>query len=302
MREAFADGYAEHGIFPIPEWVKAACEAAVSIDGVSRAFVTEAGRAEGRRAALVNRRQRLYASHRATVMACAARLAASVHLDDLARILTDALSVTEATQQQRDAVKAAALAYLAHVMLTTDGLSQAWQQANADAVIEARAEGHAEASAAPSGGGPAVASAVARDFAAAAAGLATAQAWKTADEWTSQQLSGLAGDLAAAVGSTTDLAALLKPLAAALDDAVGVAYYLEEAMHAGYALGFAIYAQSANANTNYLVLDGNACPVCLSYAAGSPYDPDDVPQPPVHGGCRCWLELADVAIGVPVAA
>lgn len=302
MRDAFAAGYAETGIYPIPAWVRGACEAAISIDA-PREFVTEAGRVEGRRTALIRRRQRLYDSHRERVMACVAQLAANVHLDDLVFTLASAAPTTEATaaQKRRDAIKAAALAYLLRTILTTDGLSAAWQQANADAVVEARAEGIAEASAAPDGG-PATLAAVEREFPAAASGLAGAQAWKTADQWTDQQVSGLAGDLAKAVGAETDAAKLLAPVAGALRDSVGVAYYLEESMHAEYTLGFAVYASSQQANINFMTVgDAKVDGICIGYAQSSPYTADDFPQPPVHGDCRCWPEI-DSPANVLVAA
>lgn len=295
MRGAFAAGYAEHGPLPIPRWVMAACEAAASTPGATSRLVEAAGRVEGRRAALQRRRQRIYDTHRGPVMACAKILTDNVHLDDLLRTCTS--SVTETSQDQRGQVKAAAAAVLTQTLRHVDGLHSRWQQANADAAVEARAEGQAEAAASTTSGGPADPRRVAALFGAAAAGLATAVAWRTAGEWTTAQVDGLAGDIAQGLTVGADDPTNLTALQAALSDRAGVAYYLEELMHAGYAFGFHIQAQAAGqiAVNFQTVDDDRVCPTCDSYEGANPWTPDSVPQPPIHGGCRCALEYgADV--------
>lgn len=302
LLEAFAAGYAESGNFPVPEWVRVAAGVACGLAGADSSLVETAGRAEGRRVTLIRRRQQIYDQHRAVLMPLAGQLAAAVHVDDMTRGLANVVqSSTEAMtgRQRSDAVKAAGLAILLRTLRSTDGLSAAWQQANADAYTEATAEGHAEASSSPATGGPPDPRLVAAAFEAAALGLAGNLAWKTANTWTERQLSGLAGDLARATGTITDASLLASPIMAALKDALGVAYYLEDSMHGAYAAGFAVYAQQASQTVNFTTVgDGKVESLCASYEAANPWPPDDVPSPPVHGDCRCWLETEDSAVPV----
>lgn len=268
MREAFATGYAEHGVIPVPAWVRAACEAAVTIPDTDA--VTRAGRIEGRRAGLERRRQRLYAAHRASVLTHAATLAAAVNIADLQQATgTD----------DHKAAKAAALAVLYQTLLHTDGLTFSWHHANATAYTDATAEGQAQAAATPTTGGPALPSAVHP-----VTPLVAATAWQHGRVWTDQQLDGLAGDLARAKGDGLVIRQVLH-------DAAGVSFYLEDQMHAAAVAGFSVMVDARDATLAFVTMgDGRVCAVCDSYAAGSPYAPGDFPQPPVHGACRCWPE------------
>jgi hypothetical protein len=299
LLDAFAGGYAEAGIFPVPDWVRTVATVALGTDGATPRLVEDAGRVEGRRAALLRRRTRIYAQHCTIVMELAAQLAAHAPMVDLAHACateTAKFTETNPSKQRRDAVKAAAAAILARTVLTTEGLSTAWRTANADGYTEAHAEGHAEAAAAPKTGGPADPARVAAVFEAATAGLAGTAAWQATSNWGTEQLDGLAGDIADTTGTITDPTALLDPISKALRNADGVAYYLEEQLHAGYATGFAVIAAQQQANVNFVTAGDNRVEsLCLSYAAASPWTPEDVPQPPVHGLCRCWLEAADPA-------
>lgn len=295
-REAFARGYAESGPLPAPAWVRAVAE---TVTDAPRLVAEAQGRIEGRRAGLERRRLRLYAKHRTRLLALAASLAAHTPRGDLARALATAVGLSEDTEDRkarRDAAAAAALAILTRALLTTDGLAASWQRANVDAYVDARAEGQAEALASPTEGGPANPRTVAAVF--STAGLATAAAWSSADEWTRMQVSGLAGDLADAAVAAADLDALRAGIDASLRGAVGVAYYLEDEMHRAAAQGFAVYLDAAVATINFVsVGDSRVCPTCAAYAGASPWAPDDIPVPPVHGTCRCWLEYAGA--GVP---
>lgn len=288
----------------MPTAAKVAARTACSLDQLPPRLVEAAGRAEGRRAALKARREALYDQHREVVMGCAATLAHSVHLDDLTHAVSAEIAkVADKTdaQRRRDRVKAAALALIARTVLTTDGLGPAWRTANADAFAEWTAEGHAEASAAPAGGGPADPRTVAAAMPAAVGGVASALAWRTGTDWTDQQLSGLAGDIADQASHVADPAVLQPILHDALRRADGVAFYLGEEMHRAYAAGFAIIARQDTEIVNFTTVgDGNVESTCAGYQMGNPYSPDEVPPIPAHAGCRCWFEYAEQAVLAPV--
>jgi len=265
MNTAFATGYAEDGILPVPAWVKAIAETVVTLPD---ATATHAGRLEGRRAGLERRRQRLYAAHRASLLTYSAALAAAVNADDL----NDQLQ-----QHDRKDRRAVALAVLMRTMLTTDGLTLGWHRANAAAYADATAEGQAQAAAAPNGG-PASPRTVHP-----VAPLVSGVAWQHGKVWTDQQLDGLAGDLAGAKDALQ--------IRTVLTAGRGVTFYLEDQMHAAAVTGFSVMVDARNATLSFITMgDGRVCAVCDSYAAGSPYDPADFPEPPVHGACRCWPE------------
>lgn len=294
--QAFADGYAEAGTFPVPLWVK---RIAHQLDGLTESLVTEAGRLEGRRASLHAARQRLYDEHREAVLAVASQLTTAADVPSLARDLAIVAGQHDAHPERRSAVKAGALDALLRALRMTDGLTQTWHQANADAYIAATARGQGEAAAAPHDGGPADPGTATRAAAAAAVGIASTASWSAGADWTDQQLSGLAGDVANQIGVTTDAAEIEAAIRRSFTAVQGVAYYLEEAMHAGYALGFAVMAQAASVTVDFVTVgDSKVESLCLSYAGANPWPPDSVPQPPVHGACRCALEYADP--GVPV--
>lgn len=305
-RESFANGYAVSGVLPMPRWVLASARAAIETAGDDPQMlplVEATGRTEGRRAALERRRLRLYRKHRTTILALTQLLVADLNRDDLLHSLATVVGITyeddSDRQRRRDEATAVALALLTRTMLTTGGLARAWQRANLTAYIDTTAEGQAQALTSPATGGPAdPAKVAAASLAIPRESLATAGAWQTADTWTAQQLAGLAGDVANAALRAADADALRLGVDAALRNATGVAFYLEDEMHRAAAGGFAVLLATSTATINFLsVGDGRVCPTCAGYAGASPWEPRDVPVPPVHGTCRCWLEYA--GDGVP---
>ncbi len=75
----------------------------------------------------------------------------------------------------------------------------------------------------------------------------------------------------------------------------GSSFYLDGLVHQFYIL--AALATFDNQGVQYAdfvtVGDDKVCATCDAYEVGSPYRLDDVPAPPVHAGCRCWVVPAD---------
>jgi hypothetical protein len=303
--EAFAAGYAQHGPLPMPPAARAAYRAADELALPTQALL-EVGTVEGRRQALHKRRLKAQTDHSTAALAVTAAWRSSVDATALTRLLLPTVAAG------RDAVRQAALDELDRQARMADGLGAAWQQVNADAYTAATAEGIAQASNSPDEGGPAKPADVARDLPAAVAGIATADAWRTADSWTAQQLGGLAGDVARAIGPGPDIPAataaardasraldeVVQAARDALDAATGIGFYAEEQSAQATGLGFLLYLDQPGTAilVDFVTMgDPRVEALCQAYSAAGPYLPGDVPDIPVHGLCRCWYERHIVA-------
>jgi hypothetical protein len=299
---AWAAGWAEHGSTPLPQWARTAAEAAIGLaldnpDPTVLTFLTETGAVEGRRDKREQRRRTQYAAHTALLLAVARRLTTTVDATQLANILAPHL------EAGFDALKDAALEDLQRQARMVDGLNVAWQQTNVDAYTAAVALGTAEAASTPAGGGPPDPALMDDAVLAATGGLTSALAWSFANDWTSEQLGGLAGDLARAAQGTA-LDALPEALSSTLDDLLGVAFYAGDEQVAATTYGY-LQLLTANANVNFVTVgDSRVDGICRTLEGLSPYPADTAPAIPVHGGCRCHLEATapTSALAIPDAA
>jgi hypothetical protein len=306
--ESFADGYAHAGPDAHPLMAGGHASARALQHLPPSRYLTEtaytAGVVEGRRAALHRRRMRLYKTDTALIVAALAGWLTTI---DAQRMSTDLLGYAQTLPDTTDpvevrrAVKDRAEAELLHQALLADGLLVAWRTTSTAALQSAAAEGTATALAdlnSPAGVPPTVAAVTAARDRIDPTGLAGVAA--TDPGSVAQQLSGLAGDLAAAVTSP-DVRDALDPLdaattaiRAALDDAEGITFWADEQAHGAASLGFRITLDPVGVGINFVTMgDGRVDGQCLELEAVSPYQPQDLPGIPVHIRCRCWYEVAD---------
>lgn len=303
---AFALGYAEEGVFPVPELATTACLAAQEGDiahPVVLPFVVEVGRLHGQRARREKAHQKLYDYHSARLAAALAVVLKRLDVPTLtAALLHKAAEQTAAGQAavaRRHAV--AGVAYVAIAAQVHSDDRQALQAINSAGWAHATAYGTAEADATPKSGGPPKMDKVAG---LAAAGIELVQP-TTADAatagWTELQLRTIAMGAALKAG---DGAAVGDAARAVSDELVSTgratktyADGLHQAVNRAFvARSNALYPE---ATYNWVINSGNPCPTCTANAAGGPYTAADLPgSPPIHWGCLCNIELTSV--GTPL--
>lgn len=284
-RAGYALGYAEQCPDRMPSWVQDECRAVMhAAEHADPLLLVEAsiisGRLAGRRASLESQRDGLYGQHARNLRAVAAPVAAAVSATDLLNRARQADTPQDAHAEVLDELDRAT---------RVSGQGQAWQQANHQAAAAAATLGVATASlSATHGRLPSpddVHDALEHTDPGPAAALGDATTWQA------RQASAWATDLTRAARHPN---ATLADVNTALADPAGVVWWLQDDMHATWAAGFAVMSAQLGQAVNYMAM-ATACAMCLDNAAGSPYDPRDVPFIPAHGGCRCWQETVSWA-------
>jgi hypothetical protein len=107
-------------------------------------------------------------------------------------------------------------------------------------------------------------------------------------------IGGLAGDIGSATVQHHQTGTLTKSVYTTLRQGTGATFYGLNALHASYIGAVVIGLKTAGVSrVEFLTVgDDRVCPTCLSIEAGNPYQITEVPQPPIHGSCRCWISPA----------
>lgn len=297
----FALGYAEDGTFPVPDRAQRECSLLQEHSNAQphphlMRYVIEAGRKEGRRTAREGAHRALYAYHKSAISELWAGVLAKLDKKELpehlALIAAHEKGAGTKPLARRHTV-AAATANEIRAVLTSDQHHKL-DQANADGYAHGWAHGRAEVQATPKRGGPPDPKKVG---AAALAGLELAPkavAQYAATKWTEDQLNAIAMGAAFAAGDGHDLGVATRAVKQALIDTGRATWVYGNEMHATVMQSFVDHVQVAypDRQVDFVTESGNPCPVCEGYEADSPYEPSDVPLPPIHWHCMCVIELA----------
>jgi hypothetical protein len=277
--------------------------------GIQREFsnpfdlIEAVGTLAGLRDQLYLRRDRLWMSWDRRSRNFSRLLSHVVPVDRLVGSMVDAYkSVTEEktlTKNQRAAAKAAAVALLHHTLQTDNRLNSELQSMTREALAEGRAEGYTSGAAlgALKAGRKVPNLDNFKQDALMRIGRVGDQS--NSSEAVTHQIDGLAGDLAIAVAAAIKLGVSNSDIESEAEDTLaagdGNSFFLDSAIHSSFVAGqLAQYQQDSVQYANFTTVgDDKTCVLCMSLEAGNPYPIADVPEPPQHGSCRCWIEPAD---------
>lgn len=293
-RAAFALGYASCGpdAFPMTERAILGCDlleqcttATLDLIEVTRNI----GRLEGLHAVIYRRREALVGKHSTVLAALLSQLAADV---GLAHLVSSALAALGAPGTLSVAEAKAIIQPLLTAKVTDD-----WAAAAVDAFVDASVEGAAQAEALSTLVNQVVQISWDDLRTSAEQSLGNlADVWSGADAWVSDQISGLAGDIARAVVDGINNSASPDELQTAVGSVIGAddngaQFYLSHAVNTAVNLAANNYYSQAGLNVNFVTVgDEKVDEECMDLESENPYSSDEVPIPPVHGECRCWLE------------
>ena len=125
--------------------------------------------------------------------------------------------------------------------------------------------------------------------------------WTGTDTTVAVLLAGLAGDLVIHIGHLIAEKAKVPEIKKAITSTVkagkGAAFYIGTVSHAFYVNAQLQQIKDAGEKVDFVDTgDSRVCAVCIQCATGSPYDIENVPPIPQHGGCRCWYMPAGAII------
>ena len=302
--QAFLNGYSVLGDVPLPQRARTAHGASQAAlvanpDAPDLSFIESVGVQEGAYAKIYYARDRLGMKYDKKIRRWTKRLSMDV---DGAQVVINSkaiLGIKESTSPN-DALKASVLAMLVGLLTTYSDLVKEGSALAAAAKAEGTALGTAAAALLMA----VQAKSKIPDLATLQSqSLATLKAeasyWSGVDKVMHDMLAGLAGDVAQiltpaiASGTPEDQIATQVQSTVGLGD--GAAFYLDAHIHAAFALAILSLYQSQRPGKGIDFLscgDNRVCSECLDAEDGSPYKPSDVPLPPLHGNCRCWISPA----------
>lgn len=302
-RQAFAAGWASSG-GPMTDRVKAASRAAVQMatehaeDPRILEVTVHLGRLEGMWATLFHRREKLIAQYTTTVAQAWRPLITRRAFRDGIYQYRAAIGLTETTQTDDKARKAAALTAATAMLQALVG-APGWANLR-QAIRDAIAAGYAEGMVAAVAIAAEQASKTGLDWDAAfqrayqqLERLDTL--WAGVDGWLGRLIARAAADLARALADQADSGATVDDMTTTATDLLSgnqidaVGFTVDWAITAAAAAGAAALYQLAGATevTWITVGDGRVCSTCDDNEANSPYTVDQVPEIPAHPRCRC---------------
>ena len=300
-RQAFALGYAEEGVFPVPERAKAAALAVQesSIDDPRTArLIMEAGRTEAKRSKREKAHKRLYDFHSTDLAAALLPILKRLDIEqlskDLALVAAYQADAGSDPVPRRRAVAGAALAAIAAQVHADDRRNL--DTLNAAGWAHATAYGQAEAQATPEKGGPPDSAKVAAAAAVALKAISSSDAEAASQGWADLQLQSIAMGAALAAGDGASLGDAARKISAALVDTGRATQGYADLLHATVNQAFiAQMSQQPGALFNWET-DVDPCDDCIDYSLESPYEANDLPACPAHPNCRCNVELASTSV------
>jgi hypothetical protein len=305
-RTAYAVGWASTG-GPMTDRVRAGCVAAVALacehadDPHILEATLELGALEGTWAAVFARRDILYGTQKAALLAAVRALFSAVDFTDAIDQYRAAVGITESDRSERDRHRAEAIAAILAVLLPAlanhdDPDYQTLLTTMVNTLRDAQAEGAAGAIAIA--GEQAGLTGINFDaaFADHQAELAAADYFEaSATTWMQTIVEGMAGDVGRAVvavadegGSATDMITVAEDLVA--DGALPTVELLADAaMTQAFGLGaITIYTRGGATLIDIMTAgDGRVCKICANAEASGPYAVLDAPVIPMHPWCRC---------------
>lgn len=307
-RTAFATGWAASG-GPMTEKVKAACIAAVghAIEHADDPHIIEAtlqlGHLEGVWATIYDRRADLYATQGDALFAAWQDLVDGLDWAEVIQAARQQFGLRESAndQAQKNENTDHAVEIIAAIILLLlqrrVGTPQ-WQ-ALRSAVIGALQQGLAEGEA----GSLAILASYRNpdgsfDFQAAADDALAQTSYELdllggADIWLSRLVTDLSYGIARAILRMAKADASLNDITLSLLDGTAfkrvIGWFVDNVVHLSITQGILGFFRRNAVSQVWFVTAGDdkVCPDCDAAEAGSPYDLNDAPQPPLHPNCRC---------------
>lgn len=238
----------------------------------------ELGKLKGIWAKFYQRREAIYQTAEAEVMALPSKLDIdwSSYADEVVTLMSE-------SDQSKKLLKATALALITNAYIFDKKLQARWRKVTASAIVAALAEGYIEALILMKKIKP-------KDAWALYPGLVKQFANSDMAEPGSsiaQQLSGLAGDVATSARGATDITSAKTLANQAMQAAKGAVLYLQETITLAIGTGsLHVYKKHKQQKIRYLDAgDAHECSQCEMNAIYSPYPIDEVPTIPQHANC-----------------
>lgn len=308
--EAFAAGWAIYGRGPLTERAHVAALVAIELserfgdtdDVLERVLKT--GQREGLVAQHVARAVDVRNRHGVAVRKLTKAVARVFPSEDLVDEAQRSAKPPEKDQPSpvtanRDLVKTLSIGMLGQLVKSHPDLETEWRMLVAEARAQATAEGEttAQAMAATVQDAPPVD--LDELYRKTLSALRDLGDYWNVEPWIKDEIAGLAGDIGQALADGIERSAGRDELIAAVQEVIGegdgAQFYLDEAIHTAMTkAAISVYADAGLSIDFDAVDDDRTCQACLNAEAGSPYSPGQVPSPPLHGGCRCWLTAADL--------
>lgn len=301
---AFAAGYALYGPSPATEEAKQFCIEITEFamehihDTNVLKFAEAKGNQKGLFDALYVRRDRLWMKYNRRSQRWAKQFAQDVPKSKILDVIRRYAPMSEATVGQHKTMKQEILDLLLAALNEYSDLKSTGRALALQAMTEGAAEGNTAASAM-------IQQLVGKhlpnldDVHAAHLRKIASQtySWSNADLVLKTQLSGLAGDLYGPISAMIIAGESQQKIEAAIEEVIakgdGSSFYLDAAVHGSYAQAqLNTYERSGSAVDFLTVGDNRVCPQCIAIEDKNPWKVADVPVPPVHGNCRCWLAPA----------
>lgn len=306
ITQAFLDGYRCYHDHPTEETKRRGRRAkSVLLDEPRRYtvlnFAEKLGAKEGLYAALYMRRDRLWHNQDIKARKWSRQLAGLVDYTRLYQLVTQAHIPTDSTQwEQAAAIKPIILAYLQSLLADHPDLAHDLNQLSSASKEMATAEGLLAAAALLQLHNNRPVPDLDDLYKTTLNQVQTSGTAATGAQLITQdQMAGLAGDLAQSYtksfNNDDQQDNIDRNAKKELMLGVGAAFFLDLGIQTAYSTTQKDYYQRSGVrNVDFMdVGDERTCPQCIAINANNPYTIDEVPMPPIHGSCRCWLVPSD---------